>query len=70
MLPSVADDNDLVFIMKSYFLDVAWVGDLVAELKVFTGQSLSIEAKQMDEVLAPSHHDNGLFWFEVQRRAL
>lgn len=66
MLACITDHHNFIFGMENDSLNVAGVPKLVAKFEIFTRESLSIEAKEVDKVLTPSHHDDRTFRFEVE----
>lgn len=61
MLTGVADDDNFILFGEGDLLDVAGVGNLVAELFVVAGQGISVDTEELNIVLHAHHHDDGIF---------
>jgi hypothetical protein len=65
VLACVADDNYLVVPGKGDLLDVTGVWNLMGELVVLAGKSLTVETKKLNIVLHAHHHDDRISRLEV-----
>ena len=60
MVSSIANNNNLILLIKDHLLNGAGVDHFVAHFKIIILKSLPVDSKEMNVILDANYHDDGI----------
>ena len=65
-MSSIANNDNLIFLIKYHLLNETGIDNFVANFKIIIFKSLPVDSKEMNVILYSNYHDDGIWWFEMQ----